>query len=86
MIDFVKLYIDNPDISGIRGNPTPERIEHPNNRTGEINYMAIYNGLTFPIRANKYFYVSGRFTDEHLANQNYQDFINEIITNLVSFN
>ena len=60
MIDFVKIRIINPDIQSIRQNTLLVWHELTNKRTREITKeIAIYNGLTFEIKGNRYLSISG---------------------------
>lgn len=60
MVDFIKLKILNPDITGIRNNPRLDWEQRTNERTGEVKeYTATFNGLVFQIIDNQYLNISG---------------------------
>ena len=80
MIDFVKLYIKNPDIRRIKDHPALEWFQKTSERTGEVKeYSASFNGLNFLIKCNDYFQISGsvhKYFNSINGNgfQNYNDF------------
>jgi hypothetical protein len=60
MIDFVKLNIKNPNITGIRNNPLLEWDQLTNETTGDVKrYSANFHGLTVEILYNQFLNIAG---------------------------
>lgn len=80
MIDFIKIQVKHPDISGIRNNPRLDWDQRTNEKTGEVKQcIAVYNGMAFQIVGGQYLNISGSLhkhwnSINGLGEQNYNDF------------